>query len=91
MTDQQLNDEFQQRAEWRERLIEAVICRSADDETLVDMLMAAFDQSHSDGLQDAAAVCDHAGKNNGEAGRAARTLAGLIRELDRMNRSDKPT
>ena len=46
-----------QKGAWRQRIIEAVVDRKFDDETLVTMILAGFDQAHEEGLPEAADVC----------------------------------
>ena len=83
-----IHPEVQQKAEWRTRLIVAIIERRFDDETLADMLEAGLDQANSDGLLDAAALCHRVADLVSDPNRrhVASTLAKSIMELDRMNR-----
>lgn len=80
-------DEITQKAEWRGRLFRALLRREHDDETLLAMLEAGLDQAHSDGLQDAADVCQGVADAKSDSKRVASVLANAIRELDRRNRN----
>lgn len=53
-----MNDEIQQKAEWRTRLISAILNREHDNETLCTMLEAGLHQAHSEGVGDAVYVID---------------------------------
>ena len=84
-----MNDEVAQKAEWRTRLIVDIIQRKFDDETLADMLEAGLRQAHSEGLRDAADICQsvaNAVQDPGKA-RAAFILASSIRDLDVRNKT----
>lgn len=84
-----MNEEVAQRVGWRSRLIADVILRKFDDETLADMLEAGLRQAHSEGLLDAADICQsvaNAIQDPGKA-RAAFVLASSIRELDVRNKA----
>jgi len=86
-----VDDEVAQSVAWRVRLTEAIIYRQFDDETLVEMLGAGFNQAHSEGMADAADIC----RNVAEAaaddrGRhVAATLTKAIETCDRANRTGK--
>lgn len=82
-----MNDEVAQKAAWRVRLVIAIIERKFDDETLVQMLNAGLAQAHSEGLQDAATICDRIAAARPTAAKVATILAAAIRILDRMNKS----
>lgn len=79
-------DYVMQAAEWKARLVAAVIHRDFDDETLAEMLFAGFNQAHSEGLSDAAAICQGVADVVPHAAKVAGTLAARIRDLDRLNR-----
>lgn len=81
-----LNDEGQQRAAWQQRLVQAVLDRKFDDETLVTMLSAGFDQAHEDGLRDAADICRDIGAGSPAATRIARHIEKALRNLIQLNK-----
>jgi hypothetical protein len=88
----EVTDELMQKAEWRARLIVDIIARKFDDETLAEMLEAGLCQAHSEGLRDAADICQAvAGAVADPAKRhAARVLASSIRDLDTRNKATRP-
>jgi hypothetical protein len=70
--------DHEQREAWRRRIVEAVVSRSFDDETLAEMLMAGFDEAHAEGLLDAAEICgDVADGSPGGEGSFARAFAAV--------------
>lgn len=85
-------DELTRKAEWRARLISDIIGRRFDDATLEAMLEAGLHQAHSEGLEDAASVCDGVAAAPGispERLRVVAVMARSIRQLDRMNRQGR--
>jgi len=74
LVETQISEEAQQRTAWRRRLVEAVPERQFDNEVLVTMLMAGFDQAHAEGLLDAAEVCKEVAAGSAPARRIATTL-----------------
>lgn len=80
-----------QRAEWRTRILVAVATGSFDTETLIAMLDAGWDQAHSEGLKDAAEICDGVAASLDDPPRkkVATTLADACRELDARNRDSR--
>lgn len=88
MTDlSQLDEHSQQRWEWQKRIIEAVLDRKFDDETIVIMLIQGFHQAHQEGISEAAQICEEvaAVAPIGEYKRVATTLGESLRELVRRN------
>jgi hypothetical protein len=84
-----VNDEIQQKAEWRARAISDIVLKAHDDETLVEMLEACLNQAHSEGLGDAAYICDKVADDPGiepVKRRTAKVLARSIRDLDKLNK-----
>jgi hypothetical protein len=84
-----VSDEVQQKAEWRARAISGIVLKAHDDETLVEMLEACLNQAHSEGLADAAYICDKVAADPGiepVKRRTAKVLAGSIRNLDKLNK-----
>lgn len=81
--DHYLNEQSEQRVEWRSRLIKAIIGREHDDETLIDMLTAGLRQAYTEGVLDCADICDTiAVQAIGERGQfVARVLASSMRNL----------
>lgn len=67
------------RAEWKSRLMRAVLHREFDDEVIADMLVTGLYEAHSEGLQDAANICRKTGNIQ---------LADAIMLLDRLNKRD---
>lgn len=49
-------DETAQRIAWKTRLVTALVNRQFDDVILTEMLFAALDQSHADGVSDSAHI-----------------------------------
>lgn len=86
MTAGALNEQGQQRLEWRRRLVDAVLKREFDDETLIAMVMAGFDQAHEDGISDAADLCRDVAAGAPDAVRVAGILEKSLRSLIRLNR-----
>lgn len=81
-----MNEEVQQQAEWRSRLMADVLSNMHDEETRVAILIAGLDQAHSEGLMDAAWICDQiAARGPSTTRRTADILAKAIRDLDRKN------
>ena len=81
-------EDVEQRTAWKRRIVSAILNREHDDETLAAMLIAALNQGHSEGLQDAAHICEQIGVQYPGAsivGRTATVLARSIRELDKLN------
>jgi hypothetical protein len=64
----------EQWTEWRRRMVEAIISRAFDDETLAEMLMAGFDEAHTEGLLDAADICRDIAEASPPGSRVARVL-----------------
>lgn len=81
-----LNEQGLQSSEWRRRLVEAILQRKFDDETLVTMLMAGFEQAHEEGLTDAAALCRDVAAGMPSASHVAGTLERSLRELIKRNK-----
>lgn len=81
-------DDMMQKAEWRARLVVDIIARKFDDETLAEMLEAGLCQAHSEGLMDAAYICDKVAEQAVKpASRyAAEVLGNGIRALDIKNK-----
>ena len=82
-------DEIQQKFEWRARLVVDLLSRKFEISTLAIMLEAGLRQAHSEGLLDAADVCETVSLSaeNADKRRAAKVLAESIRELDRRNKA----
>lgn len=81
------DDEIEQHVAWRRRLIDAVLNRAFDDETLVDMLCTGLSEAHAEGVLDAAYVCQKvADASKGEVKKTAAVLARQIRALEAINR-----
>lgn len=79
--------ETQQQAEWRARLLVDLMGRRFDDATLVAMLRAGLDEAHSEGLRDAAEICQKVADADPKRwGPVASVLARQIRALIKMNR-----
>lgn len=88
---EKLNEEVQQKAEWRSRLMADVLSNMHDDETRAALLEAGLNQSHSEGVEDAATICDgivHQSKS-AEVRRVAGTIAKALREYDAWNRTTR--
>lgn len=87
-----INDKIWQKATWRARLIDAILFKRFDDQTLMEMIEAGFHQAHSEGLIDAAEVCKSVanGVKNATSRHVANMLADSIQELDRRNKSIHP-
>lgn len=84
-----ISDETQQKAEWRARAISDIVLKAHDNETLVEMLEACLNQAHSEGLGDAAYICDKVADDpeiEPVKRRTAKVLAGSIRDLDKLNK-----
>lgn len=81
-----LTDEMDQHIAWRMRLATAIVHREFDDETLLTMLHAGLHQAHSEGLNDAAHICETVAVQRPQARHVASVLAKAIRELDKLNR-----
>lgn len=79
------DDEPSQRAAWRSRLVESVLTKQFDAATTAEMLMAGFDQSHTEGLADAADICRGVADSSDPPVRAAQILEQSIRKLIDMN------
>lgn len=91
MTNSFPTEETMQKVEWRVRLVVDLIARQHDDATLEAMLNAGLEQAYSEGLQEAASVCQAVADGPVQAAtkHVASTLAASIRELDRRNRRDR--
>lgn len=85
-------DEIQQKFEWRARLVVDVLSRKFDIQILAEMLEAGLRQAHSEGLIDAALICDHVAEmtDRGPKRHTAEVLGRCIRELDRKNKEVEP-
>lgn len=81
-----MNDQAQQRAEWRRRLVAAALERKFDDETLVTMLMAGLEQAHEEGICDSADICRDVAKEAPSATRVALVLERSLRSLIKLNK-----
>jgi hypothetical protein len=80
----------EQRTEWRRRMVEAIIERAFDDETLAEMLMAGFDEAHTEGLLDGADICRDIAEASPPGSRVARVLESALRSLVEMNAMQFP-
>jgi hypothetical protein len=84
-----IDPDVMQKAEWRVRLVRAVLFREHDDDTLLAMLDAGLDMAHSEGLLDAVEVCQGvADQSDGDQKRVASVLANALRKLDAKNKLD---
>lgn len=85
------NDEIIQKVEWRTRVLKAVLEQAFDKETLSDMLDAGWQQAHSEGVLDAAHICQNvaAGAADTRGRYVAQTLADSCKKYDAMNRTDR--
>lgn len=84
-----LNDEVQQKAEWRARLMADVLGDKFAEETRALLLEAGLHQAHSEGVEDAAYICvaiAHQATNS-EVRRVATTIARALRDYDARNKS----
>jgi hypothetical protein len=79
----------EQCTEWRRRMVEAIISRAFDDETLAEMLMAGFDEAHTEGLLDAADICRDIAEASPPGSRVARVLENASR-INRLPISSRP-
>lgn len=82
-----ITEEIKQSIEWRRRLLEAVLERKFDDEVLVTMLMAGFDQAHADGMLEAADMCKEIGDKALDSKRVAGVIENALRRLVEMNKA----
>jgi hypothetical protein len=84
----EVTDELLQKAEWRARLIEDVIHRRFDDETLAVMIEAGLSQAYSEGLLDAAEICESVARSVSEPPKrqTASVLGRCLRQLNDLNR-----
>lgn len=85
-----MSDDATQRAEWRIRLVRALVNREHDTETLLAMLEAGLDKAHSEGLQDAAFICQRIADSAAPARSVATAVAAAIQDLDRRNAPEQP-
>ena len=60
------------------------------DETLAEMLMAGFDEAHTEGLLDAAAICGDVADGSPPSSRVARVLENALRSLVELNAMQFP-
>jgi hypothetical protein len=81
------DEQIKQRAEWRSRLMKAVIGRQHDPATLVDMFAAGLQQAYSEGVLDAADMCDTIAKRttNERDRYVAGVLAQSMRDYTTLN------
>ena len=88
-----VSDEIRQKAEWRARWCSDILSHKFDDETLSEMLIAGLDKAHSEGVLDAAEICQRIA--DGDANERWRNVASIIarslRDLDRRNRAKRPS
>jgi len=84
----EITDDLMQKAEWRSRLVVDILARKFDDETLAEMIEAGLCQAHSEGLLEAAEVCQSVADAVRDPAKkhAASVLASSIRELDARNK-----
>lgn len=82
-----MDEEVEQKAEWRARLMGAIIRRDFDDDTLAHMLEAGLNQAHSEGLQDAADICDAIIEARPHTKPMFSIIANAIRGLDERNKA----
>jgi len=80
-----VNDELQQKAEWRGRLIADVLSDMHDEETRVAILEAGLRQAHSEGLHDAIYVIEKIAVERPDYATALGIIAKSLRKLDRLN------
>jgi len=71
-------------------MVEAIIERAFDDETLAEMLMAGFDEAHAEGLLDAADICGDVAEASPPGSRVARVLENALRSLVELNAMQFP-
>ena len=86
-----MNDEIQQKAEWRARLIGGVLSNTHDDETRVAMFEAGLHQAHSEGLHDAIYVIEKVAVERPDYAAALGIIAKSLRKLDRLNAQSADT
>lgn len=81
-------DEIQQKAEWRSRLMADVLSSAHDDETRCELLEAGLHQAHSEGVEDAAEICDGIARQTSspQIRAVAETIAKALREYDNRNK-----
>lgn len=84
----ELDDESRQAVDWRMRLIEAILNRYHDDETLVAMLEAGLNQAHSEGLISGALLCEDIAGLRIASAPTFLYAAKCIRDLDALNQSN---
>lgn len=85
------DDEVTQKVEWRNRVMAAVLRRQFDDETLFEMLDAGWEQAHSEGVLDAAHICQRVaeGAEDSRGKYVAQTLANACLEYDARNKAGR--
>jgi hypothetical protein len=81
-----MDEDTAHRTEWKQRIVAAVVERRFDDETLGHLIAAGFDQAHSDGLADAAYICDRVAEARPHTRTVLAVIANAIRDLDARNR-----
>jgi hypothetical protein len=86
-----MNEEVQQKSDWRARLMADVLSNMHDEETRAELLIAGLDQAHSEGVEDAAFICDGIAHQAAEprTRKVATTIAKALREYDARNKSTR--
>lgn len=86
-----MNEEVQQKSEWRARLMADVLSNMHDEEIRSELLIAGLDQAHSEGVEDAATICDGVAHQTKDptTRRIATTLAKALRDYDRRNKAGR--
>lgn len=82
-------DEVDQKTDWRSRLVQAVLAREFEDETLVLMLEAGLQEAHSEGVLDAASICERVAEADSPARTVALVLAKALRKYNDRNVSNR--
>lgn len=86
-----IDDETQQKAEWRGRLMADVLSNMHDEDTRAELLEAGLHQAHSEGVEDAAVICDRIAHHaeSREARKVAYIIAKALRDYDARNKATR--
>src|SRR5262245_40202562 len=84
-------DEITQKVDWRMRVSRAVLERQFDQETLLALLDAGWEQAHSEGVTDAAHICQRIADQapSPRDRQIAQLLADSCTAYDQKNRADR--
>lgn len=86
-----MNEEVQQKSDWRARLMADVLSNTHDEETRAELLIAGLEQAHTEGVEDATFICDGIAHQSVEPRtiKVATTIAKALRDYNARNKNGR--